>query len=136
MPKAAATPIRAVDPRKQEILDKLGDISSYEIPYNYLLIAIYQRSQRTPSGLYKTANAVKEDVYQGKVGLVVKLGTTVEFKSTPVAVGDWIVVRPSDTWPLDINTRPEICEQKDFVACRMLFPDQIRARIPDPDMVW
>src|SRR5450631_4106372 len=106
MPNVAVKP-DAIDPERQEIIDKLGDLSHVKVAQNEFLMAIYVRSNRTPSGLYMTDKSVKEDVYQGKVGLVVKIGAACKFVrqdaagreyGVPVQLHDWVVVRPAETY--------------------------------------
>lgn len=142
----AARKIAPVDTAKQEILDKLGDLSRFEIASNEVLLAIYQRPEMTSGGIILTQTTLKEDIYQGKVGLVVKIGDSCSFNITDpytdtnfnldVKLHDWVVVRPSDTWALDINGNPKVIEKKDFVACRLVKPRHIRARIENPLSVW
>lgn len=146
---AAAVKQRQNDPStelKREILDRLGDLSGFEIAQNEVLLAIYQRPERTAGGIIQVPQTLKEDIYQGKVGLVVKIGDACEFQWTDtyagekggieIALHDWVVVRPSDTWPLDINTRTETLDKRDFVACRLVKPRNIRAKISHPGVVW
>jgi hypothetical protein len=131
---------------KQEILKKLDDVAGFKIAKNELLLAIYQRPEFTPGGIIQVPQTLKEDIYQGKVGLVVKIGEHCRFDRVdpytgipcgiPVSLHDWVVVRPSDTWPLDINVRPDILDRRDFVACRLVKDDQIRAVIANPAMIW
>ena len=54
----------------------------------------------------------------------------------PIKLHDWVVVRPSDTWSLDINGNPDVLSREDFVTCRMVYPHHIRARISNPALVW
>ena len=61
---ALKAPVK-IDYERKEILDKLGDLSKVEIANNELLLAIYIRSNRSPSGIYLTDKTVKEDEYQG-----------------------------------------------------------------------
>lgn len=131
---------------KEAILQKLGDVSGFDISQNELLIAIYQRPEFTPGGIIQVAQTLKEDIYQGKVGLVVKIGTHCKFdrddlysgvvSGIPVKLHDWVVTRPSDTWALDLNMRPDILKRDDYVACRLVKDNQIRAVIAHPGMVW
>jgi hypothetical protein len=67
-----------------------------------------------------------EDLFQSKAALAVQIGEGAVFCGKPVVVGDWVVVRPSDCWALEVN----------FVHCRHIYDDQIRARIPQPGMIW
>lgn len=131
---------------KQDILDKLGDISSVEIAQNEVLLAIYRRPEQTPGGIYLTPKDLNEDRYQGKVGLVIKIGSACRFQRTDAQTGaiygldiqlhDWVVVRTSDTWTLDLNSDAKALQLKDFVACRLAYDDQIRMRVPNPGMVY
>lgn len=135
MPTAAKQISHVHDP-KQEILDKLGDLSHFEIARNEVLLAIYERPDMTPGGIALTRKTRKEDIYQGKIGLVVKIGPNCQFPNLDIKLHDWVVTRASDTWALDVNADPNALTQEDFVPCRLVFDDQIRARIAQPGMVW
>lgn len=123
------------DPKK-EILDRIGNLDGYEIANNELLCAIYMRPEKTAGGIILTANNLKEDIYQGKTLLVLKIGPGCVFKNLKIKVGDWVVARPSDSWPLDVLAFDDIMEHDKFVPCRMVYDDRIRARISKPNMVW
>jgi len=144
MPATAIKPAE-YDP-KREILDKLGDLSHVEIAQNEVLLAIYMRPEKTAGGIVLTHNNRKEDRYQGKVGLVVKIGEACKFVrhddhagvhyGLDIQLHDWVVVRASDTWTLDINSDPRALSLEDFVPCRLVYDDQIRMRVPQPGMIW
>src|ERR1017187_2752592 len=131
---------------KREILDKIGDIALVEIAQNELMIATYMRPELSAGGIFIPDSNRKEDQYQGKVGLVLKIGAACQFErqsstpgvkyGLPIKLHDWVVVRTSDTWPLEFNARPDAMRREDFLWCRLVFDDQIRMRIPDPRMVW
>ena len=119
---------------KTEILSKVGNLEHVEVFHNQILVATYVRPHRTKSGIYLSDKTVDEDKYQGKVGLVLKMGPQAfvsdektDFHGFKVEVGDWIFYRPSDGWPTTINS----------VDCRM-FDNEflIRGRISSPDAVW
>jgi len=138
-------PATDYDP-KRELLDKLGDLSSIEIAQNEVLLAIYMRPERTSGGIVLPQQNLKEDRYQGKCGLVVKIGSACRFlridEKTGISYGldislhDWVVVRPSDTWALDVNSDIKALQIQDFVPCRLVYDDQIRMRVADPRVVW
>lgn len=136
MPSAAAKKIVEFDSERQEILNKLGDLSKAELSRNEVLLAIYRRPEKTPGGIILTHNNLKEDIYQGKVGLVVKIGPGCQFPNLNIKLHDWVVVRPSDSWALDVNADPDALKREDFVPCRLVFDDQIRMRVAHPGMVW
>lgn len=119
------------DPR-QQLLEKLGDISNIELFHNQVLLAVYIRPQKTKSGLYLTDSHVDEDRYQSKVGLLVKSGPQAFeqdgnwFSNLKFNENDWLVFRPSDGWSITVNG----------VLCRIFDDINIRGRVPHPDAVW
>jgi len=131
---------------KRDILAKIGDMSEFEIAQNEILLAIYQRPEMSAGGIIQVPKTLKEDIYQGKVGLVVKIGEHCQFDrpdpytnivtGIPISLHDWVVVRPSDTWALDINMKSDALSSKDFVACRLVHDKDIRAKIPHPGVIW
>lgn len=121
---------------KQEIIEKIGDLSAYELAAGEVLLAIYQRPEMTAGGIILPSSNLKEDLYQGKAHLVIKIGPGCDFYGLDVHLHDWVVVRPSDGWALDINAHPDILDRKDFVPCRHVLSKHIRAVIPHPGMVW
>lgn len=123
----------ADDPRK-ELLAAVGDISQIEVFGNQLLVAIYIRPEKTKGGIILANQTRDEDKWQGKVGLVLKMGprafvdpTEKWFSGTEnVKVGDWIYFRPSDAWQLTVNS----------ALCRVMDDISVRGKISQPDSVW
>ena len=120
------------DPVK-EVWDSVGDISTVDLMFNQVLIGIYQRPNKTKGGLFLSDKTLEEDLYQGKVGLVLKIGPTAfvddgdsKFYGQKIAVNDWIVFRPSDGWQLKLNGK----------ACRVLQDVHVKARVAAPDVVY
>jgi hypothetical protein len=134
------------DAKRQAIIDRLGDLSHVRIAQNEFMMAIYIRSNMSPGGIVLTDKTVKEDVYQGKVGLVVKIGSNCHFERVqegtgrtfgiPVSLYDWVVVRPGETWALDLNGDPDAKSREDFVTCRLAYDDSVRMVVDSPDVVW
>jgi co-chaperonin GroES (HSP10) len=122
----------ASDP-KEALFNAVGDLDSYEIFHNQILVAVYVRPNKTAGGIILTDNTLKEDEYQGKVGLVVKVGPTAfldsgeeDFQGQSVSVGDWVVFRTGDGWQLTIRD----------TACRILTDRTIRMRIKTPGDIY
>lgn len=120
------------DPKVQ-IHEALGDLDMVELFQNQIVIAIYKRPEKTKSGIILTDSYRDEDRYQSKVGLIIKMGpdacvdpTGTWFKDVKFELDDWVVFRPSDGWPINING----------VDCRVLKDEYVKMRIPYPDMVW
>lgn len=117
----------------QEILDEVGTIDDFEVFGADVLVAIYKRPEKTAGGVFLADTTRHEDKWQGKVGLVLKVGPAAfkdddktSFHGVTVAVGDWVFFRVSDGWSLTVNKRD----------CRMLQDVHIKGRIPRPDYVW
>ena len=124
---------RATDP-KQAILDlvkpKLADI---DVLYNMVLVATYIRPEKTQGGIIRPTVNVQEDIWQGKVGLVVKVGEqafvdddAIRFYGQKVNVGEWCVYRVGDAWSLNINDYP----------CRLIKDSAIKLKVRDPGVVF
>ena len=120
------------DPRAV-LLEQIGDISDFELFNNQVLIALYIRPKQTASGLWVTDRTVEEDIYQSKVGLVLKLGPSAFedeegnwFNNVDINLHDWVISRPSDGWTITINKVP----------CRILSDVNVRGRIQSVDQVW
>ena len=118
---------------KQALMDAVGDLSNFDIFHNQILIAVYVRANKTAGGIILTDNTLKEDEYQGKVGLVVKVGPTAfvdseegDFYGQSVSPGDWVVFRTGDGWQLTIRD----------TACRILTDRTIRMRIKEPGDIF
>jgi hypothetical protein len=149
MPKPS--PVTLIKPNdyldtKQEILAKIGDLSGFEIAANEVLLAIYMRPS-TYGGIIETTDRSRiEDRYQGKASLVLKIGRACQFErkdpangityGIPIAVGDWVMVRASDTWAFDYSPGRNSTNPQDCIPCRLVFDDMIRAKISHPALIW
>jgi co-chaperonin GroES (HSP10) len=124
--------LHAVDPA-QELRMAVGDISKINVYHNNILCAVYKRPEKTASGLYLSDGIRKEDEYQGKVVLVLKKGPIAfqdddktSFAGQDIQEGEWVVLRSSDGWKLNING----------VLCHVIQDTQIKMTIPEPDMAF
>lgn len=135
--------IHKADP-KQEIWKKVGKLDWLKVRSNQILVGVYERPKEAVYGTLKLHLADKtteEDRYQGKVGLVLKMGP-LAFKDDPAdnvkflpedicKVGDWIVFRASDGWQMTLTG-----DGSNAQLCRMFVESDIRAVITSPDQVW
>jgi co-chaperonin GroES (HSP10) len=117
---------------KQVILDALGDIDAFEVWKNQVLCAVYERPEKTRSGIILADTTRDEDKFQGKVCLVVKMGPDafVDDDNWTFAcrakVGDWVWFKTSDSFSITVNGK----------LCRVIDDNLIRGSLPEPDMVW
>jgi co-chaperonin GroES (HSP10) len=130
-----------VDP-KEAILQRVGDLSSITIFGHDVLLAVYERPNKTASGIILTDKYREEDRWQGKCHLVLKIGPTA-FRDDDgklfrdVAVGDWVVIRPSDGQLVTLNTlRRSTVSKDDTVLCRIANDLSIKMRVAQPDQIW
>jgi len=135
----AVAMLHDVDP-KQAVLDKVGALDGVEIFGNDILVAIYKRPEKTKSGLILVDTTRGEDVHQGKVALVLKVGPTAFVdeegnRFRDIDRGDWVVLRPSDGWRVTLNTQSKGTSE-DMVDCRVVSDLSIRARVSDPDTIY
>ena len=132
MKTATMKMLHAVNPA-EELKNAVGDLSKLKVYHNNILCAVYKRPEKTASGLYLSDGIRKEDEYQGKVVLVLKKGPIAfqdddktSFAGQDVQEGEWVVLRSSDGWKLNING----------VLCHVIQDTQIKMTIPEPDMAF
>ncbi|CAH1677912.1 co-chaperone GroES family protein [Chelatococcus sp.] len=123
------------DPKKKALWDSLEGckIDEQEITQNGVLVALHIRPEKSAGGIYYADTTREEDKNQGKVGLIVKLGQhayksdhNYDFTGEEMEVGDWVVFRVVDGWPVQLNG-------KSF----RLFRDQdLRWKTSTPDLVY
>lgn len=129
-----------VEDPKLEILNKVGNLDNIEVFGSDVLVALYIRPQKTKSGIILADATREEDKWQGKAGLILKLGPTAYVddegnKFRDINEGDWVVFRPSDGWPVTINSSANIAS-KDAVSCRVVNDIHIRMRVSSPDAIY
>lgn len=114
---------QAKDP-KQVIFNALGDLSGEQLLGENVLVASHVRSEKTKGGIIRPTDNLKEDVFQGKTGLIVKVGDGFEEGDAP-QVGTWVLYSHQDGLQVTINEVP----------CRILPADRIRMVLSDPNKV-
>jgi hypothetical protein len=133
--------LHEVDP-KQAILDKVKEVlPQIDVFGSDCLVAIYRRPQRTKSGLWISDATAEEDRYQGKVGLLLKLGPyafTDEdgSKFRDIEEFQWVAIRPSDGWPIALNSMQSNISRDNTIDCRVVTDINIRCRVAHPDLVY
>lgn len=132
IPHRAIERISTSDNPKQAILDVIGDLSGVEIMGDRVLIGTLIRPEKTKGGIIRPDANKEEDVWQGKVGLVLKLGPDA-FKDTSdysfsrtIQVGEWCIYQVGDAWSLQVNHCP----------CRLVRDVNIRMVVKDPNIVF
>ena len=121
----------AANPR-QAIFDFVGDLTDFEVIGDRVLVGIYMRPAKTKGGIIRPDSNKEEDVYQGKVGLVLKWGPdafrnteTGELYSQTIDVGEWGVIFVGDGKQIEVNGTP----------CRLVKDTSFVAKIKNPEIV-
>jgi co-chaperonin GroES (HSP10) len=126
------------DPRqviyKKIGMKKLGELPGFKLLRNDVLLGVYERPEKTKSGIHLPDSTRNEDSMQGKAALVLALGPTafvsdehVTFHpEQKVGVGDWVSIWVSDGRKIVINGQ----------LCRIIRDQDVVLSIPSPDSVW
>lgn len=154
---------RCVTPADQKaaIVRDLGEqVKNITVMRNRVLVCTYVEAEISAGGILKPQSRIDESKYQGKVGLVLKIGPiafdfdeiTEEARAVhrnnpgddwddiynKVAtehgvpqVGDWVFFRASDTWDCGIAV-----EAGKGVHCRFINDDSIVGLVNDPSIIW
>lgn len=117
-----------------DILASIGDaLDKITVFHNQLLVGVYIRSNVTAGGVHLPDSAVDEDKWQGKVGLVLKVGQAAfkndarnDFGGLSVKQGEWAMFRVSDAPALSING----------VHCRLVEDINVRGVVETPEIIW
>lgn len=129
-------PAHEVDP-KQALVEKYSEIVK-DIPIYgaSVLVAIYRRPEKTKGGIILSSENLDEDLYQGKVGLVLKTGPypldeedNKFFDGKLPSIGDWVVFKVSEGMSFGLLDKKGDCR---FLKDRR----SILMTIPDPDLIW
>lgn len=123
------------DEKPEDTIKKaIGDISELILTGVQVLVGTYVRPKATKGGILLTDKIREEDLYQGKVGLVLKVApgafvdgelADTKFNGFKAKVGDWVFYRGADGFSLSISGQ----------HCRILEDVHVRGRLPNPDMV-
>lgn len=115
------------------IRKNIGSLDGFIVTGDQVLLGIYQRPEKTASGIIITDKTRGEDEHQGKAGLVLKLGEKAfkydgefAYEGPVFKEGDWVATWVTDGRKLYVNSQ----------LCRLVRSEQIRLGIPHPDSVY
>ena len=134
------------DPAKP-LLEAAGDLADYEVFHNLVLVATYiapPKVMKGPKGeeviFHEPDNSLSENRFQGKIGLVLKVGPTAfvddaaaKFGGVTITRGDWVVYRVTDGFEMFIRDRRKINEG---LSCRLIEDVFVRGRVSDPSLIY
>jgi co-chaperonin GroES (HSP10) len=132
LPRRAIDDVSNSENPFEEILKKVGDLSSIDVMYNMVLLATYVKPGKTKGGIILTDQTKEEDIWQGKVGVVLKLGpdafqddNDMSFNGQTAEVGEWVVFKVGDAWQVQVRDWP----------CRLVRDSSIRMKVSDPSII-
>ena len=134
--EAGYDPAKAIHDALKAARVNLDDV---QVEHNNVLVACYIGGEKIAnSSLYRTQNQVKEDEYQGKVGLVLKVGpgayvddASTKFHGVPAPKpGDWVVTASTAGWQIKLGG------MLGGVLCKLVQDTSIKARVADPETVF
>jgi hypothetical protein len=132
LPRQAIDFVSQSDDPKTEMMRKVGDLSGVEVMYNMVLVATFIRPSKTKGGIIRPDQNVEEDVWQGKVGLVMKCGPDAfrddhdfTFNGQKARLGEWVVFKVGDAWQLLVGDWP----------CRLVRDSAIKMKLANPNSV-
>ena len=125
------------------LVDAIGkdNIENFEPFHNLVLVATYVRSDITKGGIIIGGDRTRaEDRFQGKIGLVLKVGPTafkddktVTFGGVIVKPGDWVMYRTSDAEEFGfVDEKSPL----DFTSARLIQDTLIKGRVTDPERIF
>lgn len=123
---------------KGSLWESLGDTVDHVTPKPYeLIVATYIRPEQTKGGIFIPDRTLTEDRFQGKVGLLLKLGefcfeddAKTKWGSFKPAVGDWVIYRASDAWEVFLG------DGREGTSCRFLHESSIVGLTDNPELIF
>lgn len=127
----------AADQRAALLADTAEAVKHIRLMRNRVLVATYVEPERTAGGIILTDKRLDESRFQGKVGLVLKIGPMAfvfpdEIPTEAPNVGDWVFYRASDATECGVK----VAGTRQGVLCRHIHDDNIVGVINDPELIW
>lgn len=132
MPVASAKKIEILaqaDDPAEAIKKAVGSTKDFQTLYDLVLVGTYIQPEKRKSGLIMPGTILKEDEYQGVVGLILQMGPEAEKIAAETGgprVGDWIVYSVNSAWSMHLRDAP----------CRLIPYEKLRMRINDPRLIY
>ncbi len=131
----------------EPLLAAAGNLDSYAPMHNFVLVATYvppPKIMKGPNGediiFHESDRSHDENRFQGKVGLVLKLGpiafkddNATKFGDVIPKPGDWVVYQPSQGFEHFIRDRTKFNEG---LSCRLIQDVFVLEIVEDPSLIY
>ena len=131
-------PYNEAEEFKKKIWQHFDELNELEVFHNQLIVVKFIRTKVSAS-IYAANSTQTEDKWQGKVGLVIKLGPSAfvdepgfSFHGTKAAVGDWVIYRNTDGYDMDYKAEGAV----EKINLRWIEDAQIKGRTTRPQAIW
>ena len=138
--------VHETDPA-EVILSQAGDLREVEVFNNQVLVGVYDRSddekteKKTQGGIIVPIDNLKEDKFQSKVGLILKMGPAAFddkggesdwFQGQDMTTEQWVFYRPNAGWNVTLVSQDPRTGKIRKLLCRLLEDVNILGRITSP----
>lgn len=133
------------DEAKKEIMAAVGDLDKFEVFGSQVLIGVYVRPVKTRGGIITPGSASKEDIWQNKSGLVLKVGPTAfnaerleQFNGRAPMVGEWIYHDVKQCFQAHLKgpkSKKSATRDWEGWPIRLVYGADIFGRTPEPQVV-
>ncbi len=110
---------------KKSLIEWVGDISALRVAGTNLLVGKYIHPEKTAGGVIRAPVTIKEDEYQGNVGLVLKVGEGFDDEMGEGPLHQWVLYGYNDGLNIIYNG----------IACKIMPLERVRAFDVDPTKV-
>ena len=130
---------------RKEIMAAAGNLDDVEVFGSQVLIGVYVRPVKTRGGIITPGGSSKEDIWQNKSGLVLKIGPTAfrgdkleQFNGRAPAVGEWIYHDVKQCFQAHVKgagSKKAATREWEGWPVRLVYAADIFGRIKEPQVV-
>lgn len=110
-----------------------GCLDKIDLHANWLLVCTYVEPEKTAGGIIRPDKIKQEARFQGKVGLVLKIGPAAfqndalnDFHGKRAEPGDWVWFRYADSWEIGFAG----------LSCRIVSDAEVKGTTTDPTLFF
>ena len=127
----------------EKVLGVIGDsLEGCPVLGSDVLVWHYTQPERTRGGIIRADSTKKEDIYQGKVGMILAMGPDAfrwfekdgsPYEGRVPQLHEWVVFRTSDSF--DVGWMPDTNDSSHWLL-RYVPDTSIKQIVSRPDLIW